>query len=59
MPRHDVQPDGYCATCRTIPCRARNTSGGQVSAPAGPTQLDRIEALLRQIARKLDIEVGE
>lgn len=51
MTEHKPEPDGYCTTCRTVPCR--DSAGKR----AGTKQLDRIEAKLNRIMRALKIEV--
>lgn len=54
--RHQVEPDGYCPSCGTVGCRQRDSPAtGAGRAVAG--QLDRIEALLRRIARRVGVEV--
>lgn len=51
MSDHKPEPDGYCMTCRMVPCR-------ESTAKRTPTkQLDRIEAKLNRIMRALKIEV--
>lgn len=56
MPAHRIENDGYCNDCRTVPCR--EPSGQPVRREQGaPSQLDRIEAMVRQIARKVGVEV--
>lgn len=51
MPQqHQVEPDGYCPFCRTVPCRQRDSPGqGQDRPPRASGQLDRVEALLRLV----------
>lgn len=52
---HQVEPDGYCPSCRTNGCLQRAGSAGREQG--GGAQLDRIEALQRRIARRLGVEV--
>lgn len=51
---HDVQADGYCNTCQTVPCQLRHqVRQPKAGAPVG--QLDRLELLLHRIARAVGV----
>jgi hypothetical protein len=50
---HKILPDGYCETCRTVPCQAERQSNERPTI----AQLDRIEATQHKIMRALGIPV--
>jgi len=50
---HQVQADGYCGTCLTVPCRL---SQRPRTEPGTTSQLDRIELLLHRIARAVGVD---
>lgn len=59
MTAHQVEPDGYCPFCRTVPCTQRaDRPAAAGSVPGDITQqLTRIEVLLRRVARAAGVTI--